>query len=33
VPRIKGSHNAILTGMMAAEAAFAALKEGRQGDS
>jgi electron-transferring-flavoprotein dehydrogenase len=33
VPRIKGSHNAILTGMMAAEAAFAALGEGRAGDT
>ena len=32
VPRIKGSHNAILTGMMGAEAAFAAIAEGRQGD-
>ncbi|CAN5271962.1 electron transfer flavoprotein-ubiquinone oxidoreductase [soil metagenome] len=32
VPRIKGSHNAMKTGMMAAEAAFAALREGRQGD-
>ena len=32
VPRIKGSHNAILTGMMAAEAAFNALKEGRKND-
>ncbi len=32
VPRIKGSHNAMKTGMMAAEAAFAALNEGRQGD-
>ena len=32
VPRIKGSHNAIKTGMMAAEAAFAALKQGRGGD-
>ena len=32
VPRIKGSHNAMKTGMMAAEAAFAALKEGRAGD-
>lgn len=31
VPRIKGSHNAIKTGMMAAEAAFAALKGGSQG--
>ena len=33
VPRIKGSHNAILTGMMAAEAAFAALCEGRSNDT
>ena len=32
VPRIKGTHNAMKTGMMAAEAAFAALKEGRAGD-
>lgn len=32
VPRIKGSQNAMKTGMMAAEAAFAALKEGRAGD-
>ena len=32
VPRIKGSHNAILTGMMGAEAAFNALQEGRSGD-
>ncbi len=32
VPRIKGSHNAILTGMMGAEAAFEAIQEGRQGD-
>ncbi len=32
VPRIKGSHNAILSGMMAAEAAFAALAEGRAHD-
>jgi electron-transferring-flavoprotein dehydrogenase len=32
VPRIKGSHNAILTGMMAAEAAFKALGEGRAND-
>ncbi len=32
VPRIKGSHNAILTGMMGAEAAFNALQEGRQSD-
>jgi electron-transferring-flavoprotein dehydrogenase len=33
VPRIKGSHNAILPGMMGAEAAFAAIKDGRQGDT
>ena len=33
VPRIKGSHNAILTGMMGAEAAFLAIKDGRQGDT
>jgi len=32
VPRIKGSHNAMATGMMAAEAAFEAVKDGRQGD-
>jgi len=32
LPRIKGSHNAILTGMLAAEAAFAALGEGRHHD-
>jgi electron-transferring-flavoprotein dehydrogenase len=32
VPRIKGSHNAIKTGMMAAEAAFGALQAGRSGD-
>ena len=32
VPRIKGSHNAMKTGMMAAEAAVAALAEGRAGD-
>ena len=32
VPRIKGSHNAIRSGKMAAEAAFAALGEGRSGD-
>ena len=29
VPRIKGSHNAMLSGMMAAEAAFAAIEQGR----
>ena len=32
VPRIKGNHNAMLTGMMAAEAAFDAIAEGREGD-
>lgn len=32
VPRIKGTHNAMKTGMMAAEAAFAALQEGRSAD-
>jgi electron-transferring-flavoprotein dehydrogenase len=32
VPRIKGNHNAMLSGMAAAEAAAAALKEGRAGD-
>ncbi len=32
VPRIKGSHNAMKTGMLAGEAAFAAVTEGRQGD-
>ena len=32
VPRIKGSHNAILSGIHAAEAAFAALGQGRAGD-
>ncbi len=31
VPRIKGSHNAMKTGMLAAEAAFEALAEGREG--
>ena len=31
VPRIKGSHNAMKTGMMAAAAAFAALKSGASG--
>jgi len=31
-PRIKGSHAAIKTGMLAAEAAFAALQAGRQAD-
>ncbi len=32
VPRIKGNHNAMLTGMMAADAAFDAVAEGREGD-
>ncbi len=32
VPRIKGSHNAMLSGMLAAEAAAAALAAGRQYD-
>ena len=32
VPRIKGNHNAMLTGMMAAEAAFEAVNAGREGD-
>jgi len=32
VPRIKGSHNAILSGMAAAEAAFSAIGEGRAHD-
>jgi electron-transferring-flavoprotein dehydrogenase len=32
VPRIKGSHNAILSGMLAAEAVAAALKAGRAND-
>jgi electron-transferring-flavoprotein dehydrogenase len=32
VPRIKGSHNAVLSGMAAAEAADAAIEAGRQGD-
>ncbi|MGD0143699.1 MAG: electron transfer flavoprotein-ubiquinone oxidoreductase [Rhizomicrobium sp.] len=32
LPRIKGSHNAMKTGMLAAEAAFAALGQGRSGD-
>ena len=32
VPRIKGSHNAMKTGMLAAEAAFEAIAAGRTGD-
>jgi electron-transferring-flavoprotein dehydrogenase len=33
VPRIKGSHNAMKTGMLAAESAFAAISNGRSGDT
>ena len=33
LPRIKGSHNAMKTGMLAAEAAFVALGEGRANDT
>ncbi|MEM6626633.1 MAG: electron transfer flavoprotein-ubiquinone oxidoreductase [Pseudomonadota bacterium] len=32
VPRIKGTHNAMKTGMLAAEAAFEAVQAGREGD-
>jgi electron-transferring-flavoprotein dehydrogenase len=32
VPRIKGSHNAMKTGMLAAEAAYDAVMAGREGD-
>jgi electron-transferring-flavoprotein dehydrogenase len=32
VPRIKGNHNAMLTGLMAADAAYDAIAEGRSGD-
>ncbi|SIS64971.1 electron transfer flavoprotein-ubiquinone oxidoreductase [Phaeovulum vinaykumarii] len=32
VPRIKGNHNAMLSGIAAAEAAAAAIKDGRSGD-
>lgn len=32
VPRIKGNHNAMLTGMMAADAAFDAIAAAREGD-
>jgi electron-transferring-flavoprotein dehydrogenase len=32
VPRIKGSHNAMRSGLLAAEAAFAAIQAGRGGD-
>jgi electron-transferring-flavoprotein dehydrogenase len=33
LPRIKGNHNAMLSGMAAAEAVHAALAEGRRGDT
>mgnify|MGYP006267354483 FL=1 len=33
VPRIKGSHNAILSGMMAAEQAVVAIEQGRSNDT
>lgn len=33
LPRIKGSHNAMKTGMLAAEAAFVAIQAGRTGDA
>lgn len=33
VPRIKGNHNAMLTGIMGAEAAFEAIVAGREGDT
>ncbi|MBV7407957.1 electron transfer flavoprotein-ubiquinone oxidoreductase [Maritimibacter sp. DP1N21-5] len=33
VPRIKGNHNAMLSGISAAEAAFDAIKAGREGDT
>lgn len=33
VPRIKGTHNAMQSGILAAEATFAALAEGRAGDT
>jgi electron-transferring-flavoprotein dehydrogenase len=32
LPRIKGNHNAMLSGKAAAEAAFAAIRDGRDGD-
>ena len=32
LPRIKGSHNAMKSGMLAAEAAFEAIHDGREGD-
>ncbi len=33
VPRIKGNHNAMLSGKAAAEAAYKAIQDGRQGDT
>ena len=33
VPRIKGNHNAMLSGKAAAEAAYAAIQDGRSGDT
>jgi len=33
VPRIKGSHTAILSGIAAAEAVFAAIAQGREHDT
>ncbi|MEM9434255.1 MAG: electron transfer flavoprotein-ubiquinone oxidoreductase [Pseudomonadota bacterium] len=33
VPRIKGNHNAMLSGKAAAEAAYQAIRSGRQGDT
>ncbi|MEO1101438.1 MAG: electron transfer flavoprotein-ubiquinone oxidoreductase [Pseudomonadota bacterium] len=33
LPRIKGTHNAMKTGMLGAETAFEAIKAGRQGDA
>ena len=33
LPRIKGNHNAMLSGMAAAEAAHAAIKDGKSGDT
>ena len=33
VPRIKGNHNAMLSGKAAAEAAYAAIQDGRAGDT
>ena len=33
VPRIKGSHTAMKSGMMAAESVFEAIREGRRGDT